>query len=138
MKRKLAVVFLAIAVVGVLGCTIETNSSSNDNVAGVSGTWNGTGNYYHNNVPVTQFTLNLSQTGNAISGNYAIKRDARSLMSGSINGIVSGNDISLTMNPHGHASGTVSGNTMSLIWTEPGFGGGSWTGNKQATVQISR
>lgn len=138
MNRKLSAMLFAIAVIGTIGCSDSGNGNSNGGIADVRGTWNGTGNYVHNNVPVTQFTLNLDQTGNAISGNYAIKRDARGLMTGSITGSVSGSDISLTMNPHGMADGTVSGDSMSLTWTEPGFGGGDWTGNKTASVHITR
>lgn len=138
MKRKLAALFFAVAVIGMIGCSDSGSSSGNSGIADVRGTWNGTGNYVHNNVPVTKFNVNLGQTGNAVSGNYVIDREPSSHMSGSISGSVSGSDISLTMHPHGYASGTVSGNSMSLTWTEPGFGGASWPGNKTANVLITR
>lgn len=136
MRRKLTVLFFAIAVIGVSGC--NDSEGGNSGIADVRGTWNGTGNYVYHNVPINKFNLNLSQNGNAIAGNYVIDREPASHMTGSISGSVSGNDITLTMNPHGHASGTVSGNTMTLTWTEVGFGGRDWPGNKTASVQISR
>ena len=114
------------------------NSGGGGDNAGVAGTWNGTGNYEHNNVPIRQFNLNLSQNGNAVSGSYTITRDARPTMTGSISGSVSGNRISMTMNPHGMAEGSVSGNSMSLDWIESGFGGADFTGSRAGKVQISR
>ena len=139
--RKTAVIFFSLVMaVSLAGCESDSSSSGGGGGggSGVSGTWNGTGNYEYNSVPVTQFTLNLSQNGNAVSGSYAIKRDARDLMQGSVSGSFSGNSINMTMSPHGHASGGVSGNSMSLTWHESGFGGGDFTGSRNASVNLTR
>ncbi len=105
---------------------------------GVSGSWSGTGNYEHNNVPITAFNLNLSQDGNNVSGSYSIKRDARDTMSGSVSGSVSGGNIDMTMGSHGFADGSFSGDTMNLNWFESGFGGPGWTGSRDGNVSLSR
>lgn len=133
--RKFTTILLSILTAALLAACAEDSGSSGD---GVRGTWNGTGNYVHNNVPITRFTLNLGQDGDSVSGTYAIKRDVRELMTGTVSGSVSGNQVSLTMNPHGYAEGTFSGDRMNLEWIESGFGGAAWTGPRNGFVILTR
>lgn len=124
--------------ISLAACDSGSSGGDSDGSVGVAGTWNGTGNYVHNNVPVTQFTLQLNQDGDAVTGAYAIKRDARDLMPGTVSGSVSGDRITMTMTPHGTATGTVSGNRMSLNWVETGFGGNDFAGPHNASVTLTR
>jgi len=136
--RKTGMILLGILLAGSLAACDSDDGDSSGPAAGVAGTWNGTGNYVFNSVPITQFTLNLAQTGNAVSGTYAIKRDARDLMTGTVSGSVGGGQISLTMTPHGSADGSVGGDTMTLDWVESGFGGAAFTGPRNASVTLTR
>ncbi|MBN1269957.1 MAG: hypothetical protein JXB04_10230 [Kiritimatiellae bacterium] len=138
-KAWLVLLSLAVAMV-MVGC--DDDDDDDDGGGGVpgsvAGAWSGTGNYVHNNVPITSFNLNLAQDGDNVSGSYSIKRDARDTMNGSVSGTASGGNIDLTMNPHGQADGTCSGNSMTLDWYESGFGGADWTGPRNGTVNLSR
>ena len=140
MSRFTTIVMSALMAAALAACNDDGGSGGGGggDGNGVRGTWNGTGNYVHNNVPISQFTLNLGQSGDEVSGTYAIKRDARDLMTGRVSGSVSGDQISLTMNPHGSAEGTYSGDSMSLEWVESGFGGADWTGPRNAFVSLTR
>ncbi|MDD2240421.1 MAG: hypothetical protein PHO14_04555 [Kiritimatiellae bacterium] len=124
--------------ISLAACDSDSSGGGSGGGSGVAGTWNGTGNYVHNNVPVTQFTLQLDQNGDAVTGTYAIKRDARGLMPGTVSGTVSGDGITMTMTPHGTATGTVSGNRMTLNWVETGFGGSDFAGPRNASVTLTR
>ena len=126
--------------VAIVGCDDDDDDGGGGggSSGSVSGAWHGTGNYKHNNVPITDFTMNLTQSGNSVSGSYSIKRDARPTMSGSVSGSVNGNKVDLTMGPHGHAEGAVSGNSMGLYWYESGFGGSEFTGPRDGTVNLTR
>ena len=53
------------------------DDDDNDTSSKVTGTWDGTGSYRHNGVPIRKFKLSLTQDGNHVSGSYSIKRDAR-------------------------------------------------------------
>lgn len=104
------------------GCEDDDGDGGGGGLGGsVAGSWSGGGAYDQGTI-ISQFNLDLTQDGNAVSGSYSIERTGRS-MSGSISGTVSGNSIDMDFIPHGNASGTVSGNSMSLNWWEDGFGG---------------
>jgi hypothetical protein len=138
MRTIIAYALWALSLIFVVsGCDSGGGGGSKE-PAGVAGEWNGTGNYVHNNVPITKFNLSLTQNSNAVKGTYSILRNARPEMNGSVNGQVDGDKISLTMNPHGFADGTVSGDSMNLDWTESGFGGAAWTNARNASVRLSR
>ena len=133
--RKLGLVLLgSLMAISLVAC----DSGSDDGRIDVAGTWNGTGNYVYNNVPITQFTLQLDQNDNVVSGTYAIKRAVRDLMPGTVSGSVSGDSITMTMTPHGSATGTISGNSMTLNWIETGFGGNNNPGPHNASVHLTR
>ena len=90
--------------------------------SGVAGTWSGSGRY-DIGVTIDSFILDLTQNGNAIGGTYSITRPVRGTMPGTVTGSISGNELTLTMTPHGWAEGTVDGNVMNLYWYESGLGG---------------
>lgn len=137
MKKRTTGLWLGLLV----ACSMTACDSGGDSNGGggsAAGTWTGTGNYVFNSVPIREFTLNLTQTGNTLSGTYSITRDARGNMSGSLTGTVNGGNIDLSMPAHGFAAGTFGGGSMTLDWTETGFGGGAFTGPRNATVGLSR
>lgn len=129
MKRMLVVLACALMV-----CAIGCEDEGDGGGSGVSGTWTGSGAYVQG-TPISNFTLVLTQSGNAVSGSYDIARSGRH-MAGSVSGTVSANALNLTLTPHGRADGTVSGNTMSLHWWESGFGGDPE--GKDAHVTLTR
>ncbi len=128
----------------VVACSLSACDSGGDDNGGgggggsAAGTWTGTGNYVHNNVPINEFTLNITQNGNAVSGTYRITREARPTMSGALSGTVNGGSINLVMGPHGVADGSFGGDSMTLHWTETGFGGADFTGPRDGNVSLSR
>ena len=127
-----------------VACSLGACDSGDDDDGGgggggsAAGTWNGTGNYVFMGVPIRQFNLNITQTGNAISGTYSITRDGRGTMAGALSGSVTGGSISLLMPGHGSATGTFGGNSMTLDWTENGFNGEDFDGPQNAAVALSR
>ncbi len=137
MKRLMSLL-LGLVVALSLGACDDDDDGGGGGGGSATGTWTGTGTYVYLSVPIRNFTLNITQTGNAISGTYSITRDGRGTMSGALSGTVSGGSISLLMPGHGSADGTFGGNTMTLNWTENGFNGEDFDGPQNAAVSLSR
>ena len=108
--------------VAMAGWAVGCGSGDGGDGDGVAGTWSGSGRY-DNGVSIDSFILELTQNGNAIGGTYSITRPVRGTMPGTVTGSISGNELDLTMTPHGWAEGTVDGNVMNLYWYESGLGG---------------
>jgi hypothetical protein len=138
MKRMMSLLLGLVVAFSLGACDSDDDDGGGGSGGSAAGTWTGTGNYVFNSVPITAFTMNLTQSGNAISGTYSITRDARPTMTGSLSGTVNGSSITLTMPAHGYANGTFGGNSMTLNWTETGFGGTDFAGPQNATVALSR
>lgn len=138
MKRWMTAILGLGLAFAMTGCDDDDDNGGGGGGGSAAGTWVGSGAYVHNSVPIRNFTLNINQNGNAISGTYSITRDARPTMSGSLSGSVNGGSIDLVMGGHGFANGTFGGNSMTLSWTESGFGGAAFTGPRNGTVALSR
>lgn len=127
----LRLAILPLILFGLIACNLG-GSSGSGTPADAAGSWRGGGNY-DQGTKISSFQLNLSQDGNAVAGNYSVSRTSRDTMTGTVNGSVSGSNISITMTPHGYADGKIDGNTMNLYWYESGFGGTGGGGNVQLT-----
>ena len=132
MRKMLQLAAVVCAGFLTFGCD-DGGGGGGGGTADVRGTWNGTG-VYEQGTRITSFTLNLDQTGNAVTGTYDIQREGRH-MAGTVSGSVSGGDIDMDLIPHGNAAGNVSGNVMNLNFFEPGFGGGP---GRNAEVSLTR
>ncbi len=140
MKKMLGLVLGLLVACSMTACDSGGDDDGDGGGGGGSaaGTWTGTGNYVFLGVPIREFTLNIAQTGNAVSGTYSITRDGRGTMAGALSGTVSGGSITLLMPGHGSANGTFGGDSMTLDWTENGFNGEDFDGPQNAAVGLSR
>lgn len=116
--KRIGIVLACLLAVFVIGC--EDNNGGGGS-SGVTGTWKGTGGY-DPGTSIDDFTLVLTQDGNAVSGSYDITRPNRHMV-GSVSGTIEGNALDMTLNPNGLADGTVDGNVMTLHWWESGYAG---------------
>jgi len=126
--KRIAVLLACLLAVFVIGCEDEEAGGA----SGINGTWTGSG-FYDGGVALNNFTMVLTQDGNAVSGSYDITRPNRHMV-GSVSGSNNGGTLDLTLNPNGTVDGTVSGNTMTIEWWESGFGGDEEGGYAHLTL----
>lgn len=116
--KKLAILTACLLAVFAVGCEDDDEEGGG---SGVTGTWNGSG-FYDAGVQLNDFTMVLTQDGDAVSGSYDITRPNRH-MAGSVSGSNNGGTLDLTLTPNGTVNGTVDGDTMTIEWWESGFDG---------------
>jgi len=138
MKRWIVVGVCVTALLGVVGCEqmAELFGGTTKEPINISGSWSGSGKYDYG-VEISKFVLNLNHNGSSLSGTYSVKRGARGLMEGAVQGLVDTTKQSVEFNcsPHGKAYGNYNSTVMRLRWYESGFdqvgGWGDVTLNKQ-------
>lgn len=131
MRRFGVTIFCVIALGLIAGCDGDGDGGGGGGGSGLSGAWQGTANYILQSGSMTgNVTMNLTQSGNVVTGTYHIDRPNRT-MDGSISGTINSTNIILTLSPHGQATGTTGGGVMNLNFFE------DWGGGKGLNATMS-
>ena len=96
MVKKILLAIFFSSVLLFLGCDDGDDGGGG---AGVSGTWSGGGTLLGQSGHSVAFTmtLNLAQSGNAVTGNFVVDRPVLGTTSGTVSGVVSDGTLQLTL-----------------------------------------
>ncbi len=97
-KKILLAIFFSSALL-FFGCGDDGDGGGGAGGGGVSGTWSGGGTLLGQGGHSVAFTmtLNLSQSGNAVTGTFVVNRVVLGTTSGTVSGVVGDGSLSLTL-----------------------------------------